>query len=188
MLPPTLLRSTHPAEDLLDGSQALAFLLLAIIVLVVLSIGTIRLAPSGQQLVVLRHGIIRRTPRGRFALTIPGAEQVALWPGTPVEEALQIRAGTRDGAEVRVLAEVTLDLSPPMVGDQHQDPVAAAVIGISTIVENAVETRDLDDLLDPVRGLQPALAGQLLDSGATITRAEIVEVEVLLGDRAEGRA
>lgn len=188
MLPPSTLQSTHPAERLLDGSEAAALLLVAIIVLVLLSIGTIRYTPPGRRLVVLRRGLIRRIPRGRFVVTTPGLDQVESWPSAPVDEALQVRTRTRDGAEVRVLAEVTLGLSPPAVGHHYAEPVSIAVGELSMIIEIAAQERDLDDLLDPTRGLQSVLHGHELDSGAEVIVVEVSEVEVLLGDREVGRA
>ncbi|SDS48080.1 hypothetical protein [Microlunatus soli] len=187
MLPPSTLQSTHPAEHLLDGSEERALLLIVIIVLVLLSIGTIRLVPAGHRLVVLRRGVVRRTPRGRLVVVLPGRDQVVGWPTTTVDEALQVRSRTDDGAEVRVLAEVTLGLSPPQIGAAYAEPVGVAVEELSMIVEEAVAERDLDDLLDGERGLLPVLEDRRLDSGTKINSAVIAEIEVLLGDRVEGR-
>ena len=186
MLTPTNLQVRPPGEHVAEQSTlAVLILLLVIAVVVPLSVGTIRRARPGRRLVVLRRDRVHRTPKGRTAAVNPLRDRVVEQPTGLVELGLQTRARTADGAEVRVLAEVTLDLSPPVRGRQYLDPLGHATSELSLIIEEIVAARELQDLLDPRRGLRPALQGIPLEVGARVCTVDIAEVEVLLGDRRE---
>ncbi|MBC9733335.1 hypothetical protein [Nocardioides marmotae] len=148
------------------------------LVLVIVAVGlavwaTVAWAGAGRGVAVLRRGrVVRVADRGPVP-HLPLLEEVRGWPTGEVVLPLLARATTRDGTDVRVLAELRTELSAPRTGTTYVDPVAAAERRAEDRVVAAVGERDVVDLLDEVAGLAAALPAEL----------ELVEVDAVLAQR-----
>lgn len=146
-------------------------LVLALAVVGLVGWATLAWAGAGRGVAVLRHGrVVRVGDRGPVP-HVPVLEEVRGWPTGEVVLPLLARATTRDGTDVRVLAELRTRLAAPRTGTAYVDPVAAADRYVEQRVVVAVGARDVAVLLDEVEGL-PAV----LPAGV-----ELVEVDAVLG-------
>ncbi|QGN34932.1 hypothetical protein [Microlunatus sp. Gsoil 973] len=176
-----------PMEVTPAQSDALFVVLMLTIVVVVVLTATAHRVPPGHRPVVIRGNQVRRLPPGRTAMRLPLVERVVEWPTGPVEERLQVRAHTRDGAEVRVLAEVTLDLSPPPIGSPHGDPIPRVADELWLTVSRLAASREVTDLRDPTSGLRAALIDRRFADGLVrVAEFKIAEINLLLPERAGG--
>lgn len=159
-------------------SAAVAFTVLGLAALALVLGACLRWVPPGTGVVVVRRGRVVRTSVSGLVGRVPLLDEVHEWPTEPCPLPLTVRTDTRDGVEVRVLAEISVRVAAPQPGTSYVDPVRAVERAAEDHLAAAVEARDVEMLLDPERGLAVSLAG--LDPGAELMDAEIVEVEALL--------
>ncbi|MFT4083769.1 MAG: hypothetical protein QM638_14400 [Nocardioides sp.] len=159
-----------------------AVVVVGAVLLGLLFAASVRLAGPGERLVVLRRCRIRRVPLGRMVLVLPGIEETRRWPTEPVELLVGVRAETRDGADVRVLVTLVLDVDPPRPGTAYVAPVRALRAVVERKLIAAVRERDLDRLVDRDGGVRAVLDGSRLGgpAGGVVDRFVLDAVEVLL--------
>ncbi len=146
-------------------------LVLALAVVGLLAWTSVAWAGAGRGVAVLRRGRVVRVGDCGPVPHVPGLEEVREWPTGEVVLPLLTRATTRDGADVRVLAELRTELAAPAPGTAYDDPVAVAEERAERLVVAAVAERDADLLFDDVDGLSSALPAEV----------ELVEVDAVLG-------
>ncbi|MDN4162205.1 hypothetical protein [Nocardioides abyssi] len=148
-----------------------AGLVLALAVVGLLAWASVAWAGAGRGVAVLRRGRVVRVADCGPVPHLPGLEEVRGWPTGEVVLPLLTRATTRDGTDVRVLAQLRAELPPPATGTAYADPVAEAEQGAERALVTAVAERDAAGLFDEVDGLAAALPEGL----------ELVEVDAVLG-------
>lgn|GEM_PF-4741569 len=182
-----LFHALSPNQVASAQSDALFVVLMLTIVVILTVTAAAHRVPPGHRPVVIRSDRVQRVPPFRTAMRIPVLERVVDWPTVPVEEHLQVRTRTRDGADVRILAEVTLDLSPPRVGSRFVDPLPTAADELWLTISRLTASRDVADLRDPTSGLRAALIDRTFADGLVrVSEFEIAEIDLLLAERAGG--
>jgi len=129
--------------------MAPAPVLVAVVLLCLLAVAGLRWTPPGQLLVVSRRGVVRRVVGRGPAWRWPLLDAVELVPVGSDPVAVSVRATTRDGHEVRLLAEAALAVVPPSPG-ARSDAVARARAdaedGLAEALVSAVADCDVADL------------------------------------------
>ncbi|MFT4263575.1 MAG: hypothetical protein QM572_09350 [Nocardioides sp.] len=155
----------------------MAVLLVAVVGLLVPAV--VRLAPSRHRVTVVRRGRVVRTTRGRLAVVVPVLESARAWPVDPCQVALNVRASTLSGREVRVLVDLTVLLASQPPGRRYDD----ARIRLATVAEQRfvamVADHEATDLAASGRGVVAALVG-IAVPGGSITGVDLAGVELLL--------
>lgn len=138
--------------------------LLMVPLVALLAGASVRWAPRDHVLVVSRRGVVRRVavgPTWRWPLL----DRVEAVPTTPEPLAVSVRATTRDGHEVRLLAEAEVAVDRPLPGD-HADAVrrarASAEEDLARDLAASVARHDVVDL------------GRLEVRGLTVVELDVV--------------
>jgi len=168
--------------------------LLALPLVVWFVASAVRWVASGELLVVTRHGVIRRVFGPGPAFRLPMAEQDHRLNDEPAEVGITVHARSADGCEVRILAELTVEVTAPSAGQPLIDPVPDVVDraekALADVARSAAATATVEVLTarlsDVVDGLNQA-------RGATPPRALVLdvtlhEVDVVMGVTPMARA
>jgi hypothetical protein len=91
--------------------------LLAVPLVALLAGASLRWPPREHVLVVSRRGVVRRVVGGGPTWRWPLLDRVEAVPTVPEPIAVSVRATTRDGHEVRLLAEAEAAVELPLPGD-----------------------------------------------------------------------
>jgi hypothetical protein len=131
-----------------QGTVVVVLLLVALLTL--LAGASLRWAPPGHVLVVSRRGVVRRVVGGGPTWRWPLLDTVRTLPREGEPLTVSVRATTRDGHEVRLLAETpagpTRPLSPGDPADAADRARAAAEADLEDELARAVGARDVADL------------------------------------------
>ncbi|WP_182523955.1 SPFH domain-containing protein [Nocardioides dongkuii] len=123
--------------------------LLVLPLLVVLAGASVRWTPPDHVLVVSRRGVVRRVVGGGPTWRWPLLDVVEVVPLDAEPLAVTVRATTRDGHDVRLLAEASVPVEPPCPGDPADvlDRARAdAEADLEDELARAVGDRDVADL------------------------------------------
>lgn len=123
--------------------------LVVVPVLVLLAGASLRWTPPGHLLVLSRRGVVRRVVGEGALWRWPLLDRVRAVPRQSEPLAVSVRARTRDGHEVRVLAESVPAVALPVPGDRA-DVVErardAAEAALAAELAHAVEARTCGEL------------------------------------------
>lgn len=144
----------------------------------------LRWVTRGHLLVVTRRGVVDRSVASGPTLRVPLLERTHLLSSGPEDLLLSVRARTRDGGDVRVLATATTAVVAPTQGRAFVEPRAAARDALEAALTRATARLDtselgagLDEALDDVRHDADARARP---AGAEVGHLELDEIELLL--------
>jgi hypothetical protein len=177
----------HAAEEIAGSTVTYAGL--ALVVLVLAGLAVLRWREPGDRTVVVRRSRVVRVPRRRLLVVVPALERARSWPPDLLDLPLQVRATTRDGAEVRVLVELVVWVPPPRVGESYVDPRPAIDEAARGRVAEAVGSRTVTGLVEADGGLVAplitALGGACLrgpdgEALGVVATVALHEVELLL--------
>lgn len=98
----------------------------------------VRRVPAGEWVAVARGGVVRRVRRSGLAWRLPFVEDFLQDADVPQEVPIHVRATTRDGVPVVVLAEATVSLPRPVVGTRYADPWPAAELAAEDMIARTV--------------------------------------------------
>ncbi|WP_244929459.1 SPFH domain-containing protein [Nocardioides sp. W7] len=141
-----------------EPQGAVVVVLLLVSLLALLAGASLRWTPRDHVLVVSRRGVVRRVVGGGPAWHWPLLDAVEALPLEADPLAVSVHATTRDGHDVRLLAETTVPVWPPSPGEPADTVLRAradAEADLEDELARAVGARDVADLerLD-VRGLE----------------------------------
>ncbi len=139
--------------------------LLVLSLLAALAGASVRWTPREHLLVVSRRGVVRRVVGGGPTWRWPLLDTVELVAMDPEPVAISVRATTRDGHEVRLLAEAVLPVVPPRPGEPA-DAVDQA--------RERAETGLADELVAAVVACDVADLGDLEVGGLAVVELDVV--------------
>lgn len=167
------------------GAGWLVWLVVVVPGLVALSLTSIRRAGPGELVLVLRGDRVVRAARAGLVLRRPVGERFEVVPTAARVLPLVVRARTRDGVDVVVLADLALVVDDVEPGDAWR-PTSYAVQVAEETVAGAVTRCDVADLVDDLDRCSadwPGEVGRLLPRGTRAVAVEVTEVEARLTPR-----
>lgn len=139
--------------------------LLGLPLVALLSGASLRWAPRDHLVVVSRRGVVRRVASGGPTWHWPLLEEVTALPVDPGPCAVSVRATTRDGHGIRLLAETALPVAPPLPGES---------VGELEQARMRAEEALADELAAAVAALDVADLGRLEVRGLTVVGLDAV--------------
>jgi len=148
----------------------------------------VRRVQQGQWMAVLRGDRVRRVRTSGLVARWPFVERFAHDVDEPHQLPLQVRATTRDGVPVVVLAETTVSFPRPAVGARYADPWPGAEVTAEETIARTVagwSAAELTQTADAThRPLRHAVRRAVDGLGVDVVDLELVEVAVPLQDDA----
>lgn len=132
-----------------DTPGTLVVFLVVVPLAALLAGASLRWTPRDHLLVVARRGTVRRVVGGGPTWRVPFLDTVTAEPLEPEPVTVSVRATTRDGHRVRLLAEAPLPVVPPQPGEPAGAADRAREAAEDRLAEelrSTVEARDLGDL------------------------------------------
>lgn len=149
----------------MEQARESLIVLLAVPLVALLAGASLRWPLRDHVLVVSRRGVVRRVVGSGPTWSWPLLDRVEAVPTTAEPLAVSVRATTRDGHEVRLLAEAEVALDRPLPGD-HADAVRRARVSaeedLARDLAASVARHDVVDL------------GRLEVRGLTVVELDVV--------------
>jgi hypothetical protein len=143
----------------------------------------VRRVPEDGWLATSRSGVVRRVYDAGLAWRVPLLDRWVHGPSGPVSRPLLVRAGTRDGVRVLVVAQAVVTLPVPTVGAAYAAAWPRAELDAEDAVGRFLASHDLAELTRDVPALGPPLRHTVSASvdahGVAVLELEVVEVTVL---------
>lgn len=180
MPPPDENTATDPT-----GAGWLVWLVVVVPGLLALTLTSVRRAAPGELVLVVRGGRVVRARRAGLVARRPVGERFEVVPTGDRSLPLVVRARTRDGVDVVVLADLRLVVDDVAPGTDWR-PASDAVRTAEDVVAGTVarcEVADLVDDLDRGSSEWPGEVTRLLPGGTRATAVEVTEVEARLTPR-----
>lgn len=144
----------------------------------------VRRVREGQWVAVTRRGVVRRVSVEGWAWRLPLLERFEQDLTEVLDLPIQVRAETRDGVRVHVLAEATVALPRPVVGAPYADPWPAAERAAEAAIARAVTGWSAADLTQSAaastRTLRRQVGAAVDTHGVQVDEVTLVEVDVPL--------
>lgn len=167
------------------GAAWVVWLVVAVPGLLLLTLTSVRRAGPGELVVVVRGDRVVRARRAGLVARRPVAERFEVVPTGPRVLPMVVRARTRDGVEVVVLADLDLVVEDVEPGTPWQ-PVARAVRLAEGTVAAAVAQADVATLVDDLDRREADWPGEVsrsLPAGTRASAVRVTEVEARLTPR-----
>lgn len=164
------------------GAAWVVWLVVAVPGLVLLALTSIRRAGPGELVLVVRGDRVVRACRGGLVARRPVAERFEVVATEPRVLPMVVRARTRDGVDVVVLADLSLVVEDVEPGASWQPAAEAVRHAEDTVAAEVtqVEVADLVAELDRREDAWPAAVTRLLPTGTRATAVRVTEVEARL--------
>lgn len=148
------------------------------------STALIRRVQPGWRVAVVRRGVVRRVRTSGVAWRLPLVESFVEEVDDPHDVPLHVRATTRDGVPVLVLAEATVSLPRPVVGTRYADPWPAAELAAEGTIAQSVAGWSAAEITHAAaatsRPLRRAVGEAVDEHGVRVVDLTLVEVGVPL--------
>lgn len=175
-------RTGEVAVDEQTGS--VVWVLLVLCTAAALALSVLRWVPPGHRIVATRRGVVSRVAGPGLFLRVPVADQVEVLSAGPEELPLAVRATSRDGTDVRLLATALVRRRSPEPAEPYADPWAAASQAAEQVLADLIERTDVCDLSGALdgswKGLVSAADGATRPWGVEVHDLELVELDALL--------
>ncbi|MDF1602160.1 SPFH domain-containing protein [Nocardioides sp. YIM 152315] len=160
------------------------YLLAAAALAVCWAAACVRRVPSGSWVAVTRDGMVRRVRRSGLAWRLPFVERFEQEVDDRQEVPLHVRAATRDGVRVHVLAEAVVSVPRPVVGAAYVDPWSAAERAAEEAIARSVTDWSAAELTQTAaattRPLRRQVDAAMDEHGVRVADLALVEVDVPL--------
>ncbi|CAI9411224.1 SPFH domain-containing protein [Nocardioides sp. T2.26MG-1] len=150
----------------------------------------LRRVPAGQWLAATRRGVVRRSRSSGLAWRLPFVERFERDLVHPHDLPVAVRATTRDGVPVLVLADAIVSIPRPAPGSRYADPWPAAELAAEEAIAGVVTDWSAAGLTQTATDAQPplrrAVKSRVDPLGVEVHDLELVEIGVQLPDAGRG--